>query len=163
MRMMVHVVYLPTYSATGEGEVGMRLSDCWKQIRARPHQGFVAIGCMISGAAVSVIGPAVSFSTTQILGRAVPLIHVIGLMLAVGGWAMFTGVCRQSLPLERTGCLLQGSGLAVYATLLLLAQQWWAGPIIAGLAVAGYVKSRVIREQLTARRIVSMSEGRSSD
>lgn len=127
----------------------------WAQAQIRPHQVFPAIGCVIAGLVVAAMGPAVSFSVSEILGRSAPVIHVIGVFLAVGGVAITLGVARNSLPAERVGSFIQGFALGVYALLLLLARQWWAGPIIAGLAVAGFVKGRATASQLRGRTELS--------
>lgn len=120
----------------------------WMLVLLRPHQAITALGCVAAGMVVTVTGPAVSFSTTAILGRTAPVVHLLGAMLALGGALMFTGVAKSSLPTERAGCLLQGIPLLCYGMLLLIANQWWAGPIITALAVAGLIKSFTIRRQL---------------
>jgi hypothetical protein len=142
------------------------MSDVLERFAARPHQTMLGIATAYAGIVAVIIGPAVSFSVTKVLGVAPDVVRAWGATLGLGGALMSVGILAKHSLVERIGLGLLGPALVLYGLTVLVALGRGGqvtGPLCVGLGVGSMVRSAILARKARVMAGVSRQLNRGSN
>ncbi|MGH8901642.1 MAG: hypothetical protein ACRDYA_08135 [Egibacteraceae bacterium] len=142
------------------------MNGTWDRFAARPHQTMLGIAAAYAGLVAVIIGPAVSFSVTKVLGVAPDVVRAWGVTLGLGGALMSVGILAKRSQIEQIGLGLLGPALLLYGLTVLVALGRGGqvtGPLCVGLGIGSMVKSAVLARRARVLAKVSRQLNRGLD